>query len=138
MLKSALLFYKKLRNDLESIGFEVNPYDPCIANKVIDGKQMIIMWHVDDIKISHEDGWEITKMIKWLGKIYRDIKVKRGRKQHYLGMDLDFQNKGVVEVSMISYAEEIIKSFPEEIGNSYASTPAAEHLFQVRKEKKKH
>ena len=26
MLKASLLFYKKLRADLESIGFEVNPY----------------------------------------------------------------------------------------------------------------
>ena len=36
MLKSALLFYKKLRNNLESIGFKVNPYVPCVANKVIN------------------------------------------------------------------------------------------------------
>ena len=33
LLKSALLFYRKLRGDLEGMGFEVNPYDPCIANK---------------------------------------------------------------------------------------------------------
>ena len=33
LLKSALLFYKKLRKDLESIGFEINPYNPYIANK---------------------------------------------------------------------------------------------------------
>ena len=29
------------------------------------------------VKISHEDGWEITKIIKLLGKVYDDIKVKR-------------------------------------------------------------
>ena len=39
MLKSAFLFYKKLRKDLESIGFMVNPYDPCIANRMVNGKQ---------------------------------------------------------------------------------------------------
>ena len=60
---------------------------------------MTIIWHVEDLKISHENGWEITKIIKWLGKIYGDIKVKRGRKHHYLGMDLDFHNKGAVEIS---------------------------------------
>ena len=37
LLRSALLFYKKLRADLEKMGFEVNPYDPCVANKVING-----------------------------------------------------------------------------------------------------
>ena len=33
LLRSALLFYKKLRGDLERMGFEVNPYDPCVAKK---------------------------------------------------------------------------------------------------------
>ena len=37
LLRSALLFYKKLRGDLESMGFEVNPYDPCVAKKMING-----------------------------------------------------------------------------------------------------
>ena len=34
MLRAALLFYKRLRSDLENMGFEVNPYDPCVANKM--------------------------------------------------------------------------------------------------------
>ena len=54
-LKAALLFYKKLVKDLESIGFVINPYDFCVANKMINGKQMTIIWHVDDLKISHAD-----------------------------------------------------------------------------------
>ena len=48
MLKSVLLFNKKLRGNLESIGFEINSYDPCVANKVINGQQMTIIWHVND------------------------------------------------------------------------------------------
>ena len=49
LLKSALLFYKKLRGELEKMGFEVNPYDPCVANKVINRLQMTVNWHVDDL-----------------------------------------------------------------------------------------
>ena len=37
-LKIALLFYKKLVGDLEAYGFGINPYDPCVANKMIGGK----------------------------------------------------------------------------------------------------
>ena len=55
VLKSALLFYKKLRADLESNGFGVNPYNPCVANKVIYGHQMIIVWHDDDKDFTQ--GW---------------------------------------------------------------------------------
>ena len=32
MLTSALLFYKRFKNDIEEIGFQINPYDPCVAN----------------------------------------------------------------------------------------------------------
>ncbi len=55
MMKSALLFYRKLVADLTSIGFDINPYDPCVANKMIDDKQMTICWHVDDLFKGHDD-----------------------------------------------------------------------------------
>ena len=37
MFRSVLLFYKKLRRDLKSAGFTINQYDPCVANKLING-----------------------------------------------------------------------------------------------------
>jgi hypothetical protein len=52
LLKGALLFYRKLVEDLESNGFKLNPYDPCVANKTVNGKQMTVCWHVDDLKVS--------------------------------------------------------------------------------------
>ena len=61
------------------MGFEINPYNLYVANKMIDGHQMTIIWHVNDLIMSHKEGWEITKIIKWLGKLYGDIKVKRGK-----------------------------------------------------------
>ncbi len=33
MMKSALLFYRKLVADLTSLGFEINPYDPALPTK---------------------------------------------------------------------------------------------------------
>ena len=39
MMKASLLYYKKFRKDIEGNGYEVNPYDPCVANKKINGKQ---------------------------------------------------------------------------------------------------
>ena len=30
----------------------MNPYDACVANKMINGKQFTIVWHVDDLKAS--------------------------------------------------------------------------------------
>ena len=45
LLKAALLFYEKLSSDLIADGFEINPYDPCVANKMINGEQMTVVWH---------------------------------------------------------------------------------------------
>ena len=55
MLVSALLYYKKFKADLEKIGFKVNPYVQCMANKMVRGHQHTVTWHVDDIKSSHVD-----------------------------------------------------------------------------------
>ena len=45
---ASLLYYRKFHDSLKSIGFEFNPYDPCVANKIINGNQMTIRFHVDD------------------------------------------------------------------------------------------
>ena len=65
-LEAALLFYKKLQKDLEKDGYKVNPYDPCVANKIINGKQHTIMWHVDDLMASHVDPKVNDNFIKWV------------------------------------------------------------------------
>ena len=38
IMKAALLFYQKFVVDLMTIGFEMNPYDPCVTNKTINRK----------------------------------------------------------------------------------------------------
>jgi hypothetical protein len=134
MLKSALLFYKKLVGDLEGAGFKLNPYDPCVANKIVNGTQMTVIWHVDDLKISHKNPEAVTKVIKYLDGIYPGVKVKRGKHHEYLGMDFDFATKGQVAVGMTDYMMRVIKEFPEDLGNATAPTPAQEFLFKVRPE----
>ncbi len=49
LLRSALLIYRKLVVDLENSGFKLNPYDPCVANKTLNGTQMAVCWHADDL-----------------------------------------------------------------------------------------
>jgi hypothetical protein len=51
-MKSALL-YRILVAELCNMGFEISPYDPCVANKMVNGTQMTVRWHVDDLMISH-------------------------------------------------------------------------------------
>ena len=132
MLRSALLFYLKLVEDLRKYGFKLNPYDPCVANATINGSQMTVTWHVDDLKVSHKDSVELTKFALYMSKIYGDnITVNRGKVHDYLGMDLDYSTKGEFKIAMIKYLMKIFEDFPEEI-RSTAPSPAADHLFNVR------
>jgi hypothetical protein len=133
LLKSALLFYKKIVSNLQNYEtpFVINPYDPCIVNATINGKQMTTTWHVDDLKVSHVDPFQITKFVAYLASIYGNgLVVHRGKVHDYLGMDLNFANKGIAQILMITYTTKVLTNFPEAITTSCA-TLAANHLFTV-------
>jgi len=54
-LQVALIFWKLLSDTLIDWGFKLNEYNKCLAIKIINGKQSTIIWHMDDLKISHVD-----------------------------------------------------------------------------------
>ena len=136
MVDSAYLFWLYLSSYLSEHGFEMNPYDVCCMNKVINGKQCTIVWHVDDLKISHVDPEVVTEMIKILEKEFakhKPLTVRRGDLHDYLGMTIDFSNIGQVMVTMIDMIEKMLEELPEDM-NGIKHTPAQEHLFKVNDE----
>ena len=44
---ASLLYYEKFTTSLNKAGFEMNPYNPCVWNRQIRGKQCTICFHVD-------------------------------------------------------------------------------------------
>ena len=136
-LKAALLSYMKLRKDLEEDGFIINPYDMCVAKKLVDGKQMTVVWYVDDLKLSHICPQEVSATIEFLCEHYEDengkLKVTRGKIHYFLGMTLDYTTPGEVKIKMINYVKKMIREFPVEIKEAQ-KTPAAEHLFKVNEQ----
>jgi hypothetical protein len=100
MMKSAFLFYCKLVADLRSIGFVLNPYDPCVANKMIDGHQITVCWHVDDLLVGHKNHDVVTRFTRWLQQRYetpaKPLKATRGPIHDYLGMNINFATSGSV------------------------------------------
>lgn len=123
MLQSLLLYYKKFRKDLEEIGFKINPYDPCVANRIIKGKQQTVTWHVDDLKSSHVNPKVSDEFLSWLKKKYAsdkigEIKAVRGDKHNYLAMTLDFSLPGVLQVDMTQYVNRMFAKFLETIAGN--------------------
>jgi hypothetical protein len=133
MLVAALLWYTKFRGDLEVKGQEFNPYDLCVANKIIDKRRHTVRFHVDDLMCSHKDPKVNDDFVKWLKKLYGNhgkVTVTRGDIHDYLGMTFNFSVKGKVMIDMIDYMESMVDDFSTEFKtNNTAPTPAAEDLF---------
>jgi hypothetical protein len=152
---ASLLYYKKFVKSLEREGFTLNPYDPCVANKTVDGKVLTICFHVDDCKISHRSSKVVDETIDWLRKEYEVIfedgsgamKVRRGKIHDYVGIRFDFTTKGEVHLTMPKHLEDVLETFDKGrnvIENGFVQvkrsrskaqmTPAPTDIFVVNEE----
>jgi hypothetical protein len=129
-----MLFYKKFRKDLESIGFEFNKYDPCVANRVKYGNQHTVRFHVDDVMSSHLIRRVNDEFLRWLNRTYGkhgEVKSTRGKVHDFLGMTFDFREKGKLKVKMLDYVDSMIKESPFRMSKcDVDKTPAAQNLFE--------
>ena len=50
----AKLFFDKLSSELTGLGFVQNPYDKCTWNKIVNGEQLTVVFHVDNLKASYK------------------------------------------------------------------------------------
>ena len=104
MLISALLWYRMFKQDLESIGFEFNPYDMCVANRMIEGSQQTVRFHVDDLWSSHLKKSVNDKFLMWLNDKYGEhgaVSAEQSNKFDYLGVNDDLSEPGVLKLDMI-------------------------------------
>jgi len=102
-LQAAMLFWQDLTRTLTEWGFIINPYNRCVANKTVNGSQCTVLWHVDDLKISHKEKDVVNSVIDYLSKRYgkeAPLTVNRGKTHRYLGMVLDYSVNGRVQISM--------------------------------------
>ena len=68
-----------------------------------------MLWHVDDMKVSHKNEKEVTKFINYMKGIYgNNMPVVRGEYKNYVVVDLRYSKPGEVIVSMDSYITEEI------------------------------
>ena len=121
----SLLYYKKFLKDIICIGFLPNPYDPCVANCIINGKQHTITWHMDNIISSHMDSKVNDNFHKLLTKTYAEdgvgeVKLQRSMKHPYLGMILDFTIPGKTVLDMKELGINMINDFPQDLGKLHA------------------
>ena len=70
---------------------------------MINGKQCTIGWNVDNLKISHVDSEVVDDIINKLYERYgkeAPMVTKRGKIHDYLGMMLDYNIDGKVQITI--------------------------------------
>ena len=134
-LQAGLLFWTKLSKFLvENLNFEKNPYDFCVANKTVNGQQVTVGWHVDDLKISHVDPDVVEDLVSVLQNEFgkeAPLTVTRGEVHEYLVMTIDYTVDGKVQIYMYDYIDRMIADAPADLMKGPCSTPAANHLFET-------
>ena len=133
-IKAVKLFWEKMMNHLvKDWGFTINPYDSCVANKMINGKQRTIVWHVDDLKISHVSEEVVDNVIDLMNHVFGEqtpMTVSSGTCHDYLGMTFDFTMPEKLQVHMKGYINLILGSLPKTT-DGVAVTPATSNLFRT-------
>jgi hypothetical protein len=138
-LQAALLFWQNPSTELKKWGFETNPCDFCVANKTINGKQCTVVWHVDDLKISHVDSKVATTILDLLDAKCRQeivggkrapLTINRGKIHDHLGITLDCLEPGYVKLDMRACVKKTLAEMPEDMDDT-ATSPAADYLFKI-------
>ena len=55
---------------MDFYGIKTNPYDTCVANEIINGKQITVTWNVYDLKVPNKDPSQITTFACYVSSIY--------------------------------------------------------------------
>lgn len=135
-MQAARLFWEKLSSKLQELGFKINWYDPCVANKMVNDKQLTVAWHVDDLKVLHVDVTVVDGFIAQMEQEFgkeTPINQSQGKVHDYLGMNLDFTHPGKVCVNMTEYIRMVLNNALDDMKGKDA-TPAANHLFIMNNE----
>ena len=80
-------------------------------NKVVAGCQCTILFHVDDLKISHKNPDVVTNIINKLEKHYSGLMPffkSRGKVHDYLGMTFEYSKYGKVKITMYQFINGLI------------------------------
>jgi hypothetical protein len=138
-IRAARLFYDKLTCKLQEWGFDFNQYDRCVANKIVNGNQLTVIWHVDDLKVSHKEVKVVDEFMQKLDDEFgkeTPINKSNGQIHNYLGMVLDYTKHGCVRINMTEYIKMLLYDMPNEMIGT-AATPASSHLFVVNEDSEK-
>ena len=129
-VEGAMAWYKDLSEYLKEVGFERNPYDHCVFNKLDGDNQISVGIYVDDLLITCKDMDAIYRLKSDLVHKYKQVNFEEGDKISYLGMLIDNTHRDFIDVSMPAYVQQVIDDM--KISQDQTSkTPCSSKLFEI-------
>ena len=109
----------------------------CTFNKIVNGNQLTVKFHVDDLKASHCDPEILKEFVNQLrkefGKEY-ELSKNIGNLHNYLGITIDYLIKEKVLFTMFDYLKDIIVECPNDLKKATSIFPANHNLFKLNKD----
>ena len=82
-VESYLQWYNLYALTLKGLCFNINTYNRCLLNNMVDRNQCDFVWYVDDNKLSHIDPNLVTNILNILKEHFGGIVISRRRKQYF-------------------------------------------------------
>jgi hypothetical protein len=132
-IQAAVLWYNKLKSVLMADGYLPNPYDACLFNKVVNGVQITVAFHVDDLLVTCVCEKLMDSLEAHLRKNFANITVCNGSQHSYLAMNIVLGANGI-SVDMTAYINKCTKG---KTFRRVATTPARDDLFEEPEDSEK-
>jgi hypothetical protein len=132
-VQSAKLWYDKLCEVLTADGYSMNNYDPCLFNKLVDGKQITVAFHVDDLLVTSKNKPAIDKLMSMLKSNFAAITMNTENNHSYLSMNINVDDEGI-HLDMQAYIEKCLEG---KSVSTRCTSPAGDNLFVVNEDSPK-
>ena len=121
---------------LKDWGFVMNPYEPCLWNKVVKKHQLSLLFHIDNIVTSDKKNEIVTLFIRKVkaeyGKLELEaLKICRGLVHEYLGQTVDFTIEGDVRFSQYDFIRKLYDTLPDTMKKGKRNTAAPPYLYKT-------
>ena len=101
---------------------------------MVNGEQIIVQFHVDDLKVSHKDPALMENFLNELRSEFGqedELTENKGLVHKYLGITIDYSIAGKVVFKMFGYLEDVIMKAADGLKNSCSYYPGNNQLFKI-------
>ena len=77
--------------------YVINPYDRCVANKMINGNQCTIVWYINEKNLSHVDPNIVTEILEEIKNHFGELEISKGDNHGFLVTKIKSRKEKLVE-----------------------------------------